>query len=130
MRILLRRTMAALASLTLVAASAPGGAAWAGSFQRGSATAAEAVVPRLGAEDSSGAGRLLAAFAYADTTEYEFPDEEEKKRNVVKDVIIWTTVAGFVAFFFIEVFLEGDTAAEDPPPTRKRPPPLPTVSGR
>ncbi len=130
MRILLRRIMAAFASLMLVAASARGGAAWAGSLQRGSATAAEAVAPRLGAGDSSGAGRLLAAFAYADTTEYEFPDEEEKKRNVVKDVIIWTAVAGFVAFFVIEVFLEGDTSVEDPQPTPKPPPPPPMVSGR
>jgi len=122
--------MAAFASLTLVAASAPGGEAWAGSLQRGSATAAEAVAPRLGVGDSRGAGRLRAAFAYADTTEYEFPDEEEKERNVVKDVIVWSAVAGFLAFFFIKVFLEGDTEVKDEPPVPKPPPPPPTVSGR
>lgn len=122
--------MVAFASLTLVAASAPRGAVWAASLQRGSATAAEAVAPRLGAGESSGADRLLAAFAYADTTEYEFPDEEEEERNIVKEVIIWTTVAGFVAFFLIEVFLEGDTDVAPPPPTPKPPPPPPTVSGR
>ncbi len=122
--------MVACASLTLVAASAPGGAVWAGSLQRGSATAAGAVAPRLGVGGSSGADRLLAAFAYADTTEYQFPDEEEKPRNVVKDVIIWTAVAGFLAFFLIEVFLEGDTDVVPPPPAPKPPPPPPTVSGR
>ncbi len=96
----------------------------------GRETAATAAALVLAGGNSRHAGRLPAAFAYADTTEYEFPEEEEEKRNVVKEVFLWTVVAGFVAFFFIEVFIRGDTDTPPPPPVQKPPPPPPTVSGR
>jgi hypothetical protein len=95
----------------------------------GRQTAAGAAAPVLSGGNSKHAGRLIAAFAYADTTEYEFPEEEDEKRNVVKDVILWTAVMGFVAYFVIEVFIKGDTETPPPPPNQKPPPPPPGVSG-
>jgi hypothetical protein len=68
-----------------------------------------------------------AAFAAADTTEYEFP-EEEKHRNIVREVTLWVVVSAFVAFFMIKVFLQGDTSTPPPSKTGKPPPPPPTVS--
>lgn len=102
------------------------------------------VYPRLGARSASEAAALqlvtapaAAAFggpaanrlAFADTTDYEFPEDEEEERNVVKDAILWTAVAGVVAFFVIKVFLQGDTDVPPPPPNRKPPPPPPTFNG-
>ena len=55
------------------------------------------------------------AFAHSDTTGYEFPDEVEERTtwSLVKDVVLWLAVAGFVAFFIVQVFLTGD---DDAPP--------------
>jgi hypothetical protein len=56
---------------------------------------------------------FLASSARADTTELEFPEDEEGK-HLVRDIGIFIIVSAFVAYFIIKVFLEGDK--EEPPP--------------
>ena len=57
---------------------------------------------------------FLASSAYADTTDLEFPeDEETNQKNLVRDVGIFIVLSAFVGFFLIKVFLEGDT--QQPP---------------
>ncbi|MDH3216670.1 MAG: hypothetical protein OEN01_10295, partial [Candidatus Krumholzibacteria bacterium] len=51
--------------------------------------------------------------AAADTTGYEFPEEEEEK-HLIRRVALWVVVSGFVAFFIIKVFLQGDTDTPEP----------------
>lgn len=91
--------------------------------RRGSRSANEAARPAAsddqktpftlsGWEPSAG---FLAASALADTTETDFPeDEEEGKKHLVRDVGVFLIVSVFVAYFVIKVFLEGDT--DQPPP--------------
>jgi hypothetical protein len=62
-------------------------------------------------------------YALSDTVGYDFPEEEEKGTlALIKEVALWVVVAGFVAFFIIKVFLQGDTEVEDSPPPGKEPP--------
>jgi len=58
---------------------------------------------------------FLARTALADTTEVEFPEEEEEKttKQLVKDIGTFVIVSAFVGYFIIKVFLEGDE--EEPP---------------
>ena len=57
---------------------------------------------------------FFAGSAYADTTDLEFPDDEEtNQKNLVRDVGIFIVLSAFVGFFLIKVFLEGDT--QQPP---------------
>jgi hypothetical protein len=57
---------------------------------------------------------FLSASAFADTTDLEFPEEEEERsKNLVRDVGIFIVASAMVAYFIIKVFLEGDT--EQPP---------------
>jgi len=67
------------------------------------------------------------AFAAADTTGYEFPEDEPERStaDLVKEIMVWTAVAAFVAFFIIKVFLEGD---EPTPPDDNPGKPTPTFS--
>jgi hypothetical protein len=59
---------------------------------------------------------LVAAGGVADTTETEFPeDDEEGREHLVRDIGIFLVVSAFVGYFIVKVFLEGDT--EEPPPT-------------
>ena len=47
--------------------------------------------------------------AAADTTELEFPEEEEEKReHLIRDIGIFMVVSAFLAFFLVKVFLEGE----------------------
>jgi hypothetical protein len=64
-------------------------------------------------------------FAEADTTGYVFPEDEPERTTaqLVKDIVLWTAVAGFVAFFIIKVFLEGDEP-EPPDENPGKPPPI------
>ncbi|MFQ5511694.1 MAG: hypothetical protein ACE5EO_07585 [Candidatus Krumholzibacteriia bacterium] len=130
MRVLVKKGLIYSLCVSLLALTAPARGNAGERLPEGRRTAAEAAATAFGGRDSRRAGRLLAAFAYADTTEYEFPDEEEEERNVVKEVILWTAVAGFLSFFVIKVFLQGDTDIPPPEPNKKPPPPPPTVSGR
>ena len=93
-----------------------------GGLPSGESTSEEAAEPHLSSPTSF-------TFAYGDTIDYEFP-EEEKERNIYREIALYTIVAGFVAFFIIKVFLEGDTTEDEPPSGGKPPPPPPTVSGR
>ena len=60
-----------------------------------------------GWEPSAG---FVSAGALQDTTELDFPEEEEKDRKqLIKDIGVFVVVAAFVGYFIIKVFLEGDT---------------------
>lgn len=100
-----------------------------GELPAGKSTSDAAAAPDLSARTSSGAGGYSFTFAYGDTIDYEFPEEDEE-RNIYKEIALYTIAAAFVAFFIIKVFLEGDTEQEEPPSGGKPPPPPPTVSGR
>lgn len=64
----------------------------------------------------------LGAYAHADTTEYEFPDEEEEN-HIVRDVAVFVLVSAFVAFFIIKVFIEKDKPEDEQTPPHKDIPP-------
>jgi hypothetical protein len=84
----------------------------------GEPTAAGAAAPKLPGSDDrvTPFAAIGESYAYADTTDdYQFPEDEEQK-HVWRDVVIWLAVAGFVAFFVIKVFLEGD---KDEPQTEE-----------
>ncbi len=90
-------------------------------FTYGKPTAEEAAAPGLASTRAlDGLGMSSAG---ADTTDYEFPEDEAKK-HVWRDVALWLVVAGFVAYFVIKVFLQeepedppADKPGKDPPPT-------------
>jgi len=83
-------------------------------FPIGRSSAEEAARPNFGS----------ASYARSDTTGYEFPDEEQSNtKKLIKDVAVWVVVAGFVAYFMIEVFLRGDTDQTPAPKQGKDIPP-------
>lgn len=99
----------------------------------GQPTAAQAAAPKLPGADAraSAFGAIGQSYASADTTDdYQFPEDEERK-HLWRDVALWLIAAGFVAFFVIKVFLEGDKdepqteepGKEVPPPTSIAPQP-------
>lgn len=115
MQNLAKKCLVYLVCITLVQLSIPRGARGGGGFPRGHDSADKAAAAR---PEQLSNGHTLSdgwqyAFASADTTDYEFPEEEEK-RNLVREVAMYVVIAGFVAFFIIKVFLEGDT---DLPPS-------------
>lgn len=60
-------------------------------------------------------GEFLSGRAMSDTTEVDFPEEEEKtKKELIKDIGVFVVVSAFIGYFIIKVFLEGDT--EEPAP--------------
>jgi hypothetical protein len=61
----------------------------------------------------------LAAYADPDTTEFEFPEDENK--HLVRDITVWAIAAAFVGFFIIKVFIEEDeeTPTDDSPPGKQ-----------
>jgi hypothetical protein len=93
-------------------------------FAGGKPTAGEAAAPDPGfASPRGGEGSWIGSAALADTTDYEFPEDEERK-HLWRDVVLWLVVAGFVAYFVIKVFLEkepeappDDNGGKDPPGT-------------
>jgi hypothetical protein len=55
-------------------------------------------------------GEFLSGYARSDTTEVEFPEDEEKSRNeLIKDIGVFVVVSAFIGYFIVKVFLEGDT---------------------
>jgi len=87
----------------------------AGSPLKGEASAADVVASEstTTSEDSFHSLRYDGwKSAFADTTGYEFP-EDEKDDHLIRDIAVFLVVAAFVAFFIIKVWLEGD---EEPPP--------------
>ncbi len=71
---------------------------------------------------------FLAGAALSDTTEVDFPEEEEQsKKELVKDIAVFLVAAAFVGYFIIKVFLEGDTE-ELPPDDDGKIIPDPTLS--
>jgi hypothetical protein len=60
----------------------------------------------------------LNAYADPDTSEFEFPGEENE--HLVRDITVWVIVAAFVAFFIVKVFIEdSDDEPEDNSPPGK-----------
>jgi hypothetical protein len=64
------------------------------------------------------------SFAQPDSTEFEFPEKENK--HLARDITIFVIVSAFVAYFLIKVFLEGDKDEPDggDDGNGKEPPPL------
>lgn len=116
MKALLKKYLVYLLTITIIRLAVPAPVIGGADFSSGKPTSGEAAAPTLAnsADDASPFGAIGHAFAFGDTTEYEFPEEEEAK-GLWKDVALWVIVAGFVAFFIIKVFLEGekDEAPED-----------------
>jgi len=88
--------------LAVVFVAMPRPAKGKGAFSYGKPTSDEAAAPEIAAPPDA-----LGTYALQDTTEYDFPEEEDQKR-LWRDVALWVIVAGFVAFFVIKVFLEGE----------------------
>lgn len=95
----------------------------AGGLGPGARTSDEAGAPDLGAGPEGGARlagwspspAFFSGGAAADTTELEFPEEEdESHKHLVRDVGIFIVVSAFLAYFLVKVFLEGEE--EEPPP--------------
>ncbi|UCG53110.1 MAG: hypothetical protein JSW58_06040 [Candidatus Latescibacterota bacterium] len=89
----------------------------------GAATPGEAAAPALqtwGAADFTLAGwepslSFLTTSARTDTTELEFPvEEEESRKHLIRDIGIFVVVSAFLAFFIVKVFIEEEE--EQPPP--------------
>jgi hypothetical protein len=79
-----------------------------------SADAAAGVTPAQ-APHAVASGELLglafapaatSAFAFSDTTEFDFPDED--RSHLARDITIFVIVSAFVAFFIVKVFIEDD----------------------
>jgi hypothetical protein len=107
----LRKTIVFALTGAITLAAIPPSLHAGGEIPSGADSAEQAASPDLKAFHSQKAvpGRWNGSYAAFDTTGYDFPEEEEEKRNIVKEVAIWVGVAAFVAFFVIKVFLEGDT---------------------
>jgi len=110
MKALLKKYIVYLLSIAIVSLTMTRPAIGAGEFDYGKGTAGEAATSRskIPVKSASPFKALEHGYAYGDTTEYDFPEDEENK-HVWRDVALWVIVAGFVAFFVIKVFLEGDT---------------------
>jgi hypothetical protein len=61
----------------------------------------------------------LNAYAQPDTSEFEFPEEENE--HLARDITVWVIVASFVAFFIVKVFIEDDDEEpeDDGPPGKQ-----------
>ena len=61
----------------------------------------------------------LNAYADPDTSEFEFPGEENE--HLARDITVWVIAASFVAFFIVKVFIEdSDDEPEDTSPPGKQ----------
>jgi len=95
----------------------PGAKSPAAAASRGAMTSGEAA--RLGGMGDGNEGFTLRGWqptadfmtdwALADTTEVDFPEEEEGQKHLVRDLGVFVMVAAFVGYFIAKVFLEGDT---------------------
>jgi len=56
----------------------------------------------------------LAASDPPDSTDDDFVLPEEKsKKQLTKEIVMWTVIAAFVAFFIVKVFIEQDDEPSD-----------------
>ena len=110
MRLFIRKSIVYLVVCAIVIYTLPGKTSTAGELPQGSGSADEAAAPRLPAKGHVyGVGGY--AFAYSDTTEYEFPEEEGK--HLYRDIAVFVVVTVFLAFFIIKVFIEEDEPPEE-----------------
>jgi len=110
----------------------PGAKSPAAAASRGATTSGE--VARLGGGGDGNEGftlrgwqptaQFMTGWALADTTEVDFPEEEEGQKHLVRDLGVFVMVAAFVGYFIAKVFLEGDAeetapvdGGKDIPPT-------------
>jgi hypothetical protein len=103
----------------------------------GSETSEEAGAPSLQTlqdlKFSLGGWKPTLAFlhgsAAADTTDLEFPEEEEEDtKHVFRDVGIFIVVSAFLAFFLVKVFIEGDEEEAPPEDNGKEIPPTSRIT--
>jgi hypothetical protein len=72
---------------------------------------------------------FLHGSAAADTTDLEFPEEEEEDtKHVFRDVGIFIVVSAFLAFFLVKVFIEGDEEEAPPEDNGKEIPPTSRIT--
>jgi hypothetical protein len=110
-RLFVHALCVAFLCLTCQGARAPASAA-----ERGTATS-DGAAGLEGRDDAGGAFTLrgwrptaefIARSALADTTEVEFPGEEDGEKHLVRDVAVFIMVAAFVGYFIAEVFLKSE----------------------
>jgi hypothetical protein len=129
MKALLKKNLVYLLSAAIVRLAIPSPAIGGDTFSSGKPTSDEAAAPALSMDDVSPFGAIGHAFAFGDTTDYEFPEEEEAK-GVWKDVALWVIIAGVVAFFIIKVFLEEEKDAPEEDEGGKEIPPTSLIVPR
>lgn len=56
---------------------------------------------------------VSASYAQPDTTDFYFPEEENK--HLIRDITVFVIAAAFVGYFLVKVFLEGDTEEDEEP---------------
>jgi hypothetical protein len=129
MRWVLNRYLAALILLVFVVYVLPANTNAGSPFASGKKTADEAAAPNNsdGVDDSSPVPLRYAAtmghtFAEPDTTEFEFPEEEES--HLARDITVFLIASAFVGYFIIKVFLEGDTEEQEEEDNDGKPTPL------
>jgi len=96
----------------------------AGGFDPGRESAGAAAAPDLRSGQPADLRGWSYGYAFADTTGYDFPEDSDKKSTMqlVKEVTLWLVVAGFVAYFIVQVFFEPeDQQTETPPPGKPDP---------
>jgi hypothetical protein len=126
----LRKYICWLLSFTLALYAIPGISRGEGSLQPGARTAEEAAAADANALRTDGLGTgssVRGSYAFSDTTEYEFP-EEEKGKHLTRDIAVFVVLSAFVGFFIIKVFLEGEKD-EPPAPDGGKDTPLPSRGG-
>lgn len=116
-----KRALVFLLTAAIVGYGLPRRASAASTLERGADTSEQAARPSTPAPvalaDAAAAGEPVLAFgglqSYSDpdTTDFEFPDEENK--HLVRDVTVWVIASAFVAYFIIKVFLEEDEPEEE-----------------
>jgi hypothetical protein len=109
-----RQVIAGAVSFCLVATGVPSHgprAAHAGTNIRVEAAAEPAARPDNDHFLRDAIPATLAATAPPDTIDDGFTLPEEKsKKQITKEIIMWTVVAAFVAFFIVKVFIEKDNS--------------------
>jgi hypothetical protein len=115
MECVFRRLIAGAVSVCIVAAGFPSHGVKAANAQAHARVQASA-----GPDAPSGNDHLLRdaipatlmANAPPDTSDTGFTLPEEKsKKQITKEIVMWTLIAAFVAFFIVKVFIEKDNSS-------------------
>lgn len=92
-----------------------------GGFDTGRESADTAAAPDLRTGPPVSLRGWSYGYAFADTTGYDFPEDTDEKSTMqlAKEVTLWLIVAGFVAYFIVQVFFEPEDQQTDTPPPGK-----------